>query len=121
MRGGSVHFAPDGAFGILIGHEFRCSTSAVNESCVPSGDQASPPGACSTCVTCEVAPSASIQRTKICDPRGSPVPTYAMRSPDGDHRALEPFTRKRFRLPSAFMIHNADSRRSLILSTHPRV
>ena len=43
MRGGSVHFAPAGAFGSLIGQLLRSSTSAVNDSCVPSGDQAMPP------------------------------------------------------------------------------
>jgi hypothetical protein len=44
-----------------------------------------------------------------------------MRSPPGDQRAPEPLTRNRLRLPSAFMIHSADSRLSFILSTQPRV
>jgi hypothetical protein len=44
-----------------------------------------------------------------------------MRSPVGDQRAPDPFARKRLRLPSAFMIQSADSRRSLSLSIHPRV
>ena len=44
-----------------------------------------------------------------------------MRVPSGDQRALEPFTRKRFRVPSAFMIHNPESQRSSILFTQRRV
>src|SRR3990170_2835733 len=121
MRGPSVHLAPAGAFGILMGQFVLSSTSIENESRLPSGDQATADGDCSTRVTCEVAPSASIQRTNTCDPFGSPAATYAMRSPDGDHFAPEPFTRKRLRLPSTFMIHSADSRRSVILPIHPRV
>ena len=44
-----------------------------------------------------------------------------MRVPSGDQRASEPFTRKRFLEPSAFMIHSADSHLSSILSTQRRV
>ncbi len=44
-----------------------------------------------------------------------------MRVPSGDQRADEPSTRKRFLLPSAFMIQSADSRRSFTLSTQRRV
>ena len=72
MRGASVHLAPAGALGILIGQVLRSSTSIENESCLPSGDHATADGVCSTRVICEVAPSASIQRTKICVPFGSP-------------------------------------------------
>src|SRR5712692_10802835 len=44
-----------------------------------------------------------------------------MRVPSGDHRALEPFVRNRCFVPSAFIIHSADSNRSFILSTQRRV
>ncbi len=60
MRGASVHLAPSGARGILIGHVFFCSTIIVNAMAVPSGDHAGVVGVFSTCVTCEMAPSASM-------------------------------------------------------------
>src|SRR5712692_11171742 len=44
-----------------------------------------------------------------------------MRVPSADHRAEEPLTSERSRLPSAFMIHSEDSHLSLILSTQRRV
>ena len=121
MRGASVHLAPAGAFGILIVQVLRSSASMLKDSCVPSGDHATALGDCSTRVTWEVAPSASIQRTKSCEPFGSPGATNAIRSPVGDHCAPEPLTRNRLRVPSAFMIQSADSRLSFILSIQPRV
>src|SRR5688572_23124984 len=121
MRGVSTHFAPEGALGSLIGQFVRSSSCIENASHCPSGDHSRPEAPESRRVICDVAPSASIQRTQIWLPRGSPSAVYAMRSPVGDHVALEPLTRKRFFDPSAFMIQTDDSRRSLILSIQPRV
>ena len=121
MRGAGVHLAPSGAAGILIFHGVSLFTSIVNASDCPSGDQLKLDGFSFTRVTCDVAPSASIQRTKICVPFGSPSAKYAIRVPSGDHRALEPFTRNRFFEPSAFMIHSPESHRSSILFTQRRV
>jgi hypothetical protein len=78
-------------------------------------------GLCSRCVICVAALSPSIQRTQICEPLGSPSRVKAMRVPSGDQSAPDPFVRKRFLDPSAFMIHRAELLRSLTLSTHPRV
>ena len=44
MRGASVHFAPAGALGILIGQVLRSSTSIEKESCLPSGDHVTADG-----------------------------------------------------------------------------
>ncbi len=87
----------------------------------PSGDQRAFEGSFASRVTWDTAPSASIHRTKICDPEGSPSRVNRMRVPSGDHRAPLPSTSSRFRDPSAFMIQSAEARRSLTLSTHPRV
>src|SRR5215472_3315278 len=95
-RGAGVHFAPSGAIGMLIFHGVSVFTSIVKASERPSGDQLRLLGVSVTRVTCDVAPSASIQRTKICVPFGSPSAKYAMRVPSGDQRAFDPFTRKRF-------------------------
>src|SRR6267143_2382618 len=123
MRGADVHLAPSGAAGMLIFHGVSLFTSIVNASdCPPpSGDQLKLAGVSLTRVTCDVAPSASIHRTKICVPFGSPSAKYAIRVPSGDQRALEPFTRKRLREPSAFMIHNPESQRSSTWLTQRRV
>src|SRR5207247_7427426 len=121
MRGAGVHFAPSGAIGIEIFHGVSLFTSIVNASERPSGDQLRFEGFSLTCVTCDVAPSASIQRTKTWVPFGSPSAKYAMRVPSGDQRALEPFTKNRFFEPSAFMIHRPASQRSSILFTQRRV
>ncbi len=120
-RGASVHLAPLGAGGRASGHDSRLGTCIWNAMCLPSGDQEMPLGDSTTRVTCDDAPSASIQRTKICDPPGSPGARYTMRVPSGDHCAAEPFTRKRFFVPSAFMSHSADSRLSFTPSIHVRV
>src|SRR6185503_7187913 len=121
MRGAGVHFAPSGAAGMLIFQLGSFFTSIVNASERPSGAQLRLPGVSVTRVTWEVAPSASIQRTKSCVPFGSPSAKYAMRLPSGDQRAFEPFARKRLREPSAFMIHSAESQRSSTLLTQRRV
>ena len=78
------------------------------------------PGDSRTWVICEVAPSASIHRTKICEPVGSPSVTYAMRVPSGDHRGLDPLVRNLFLEPSALMIHSSESHRSSSLFTRLR-
>src|SRR5207245_9295651 len=95
MRGAGAHLAPSGAAGILIFHGVSLFTSIVNASDCPSGDQLKLDGFSFTRVTCDVAPSASIQRTEVCVPFGSPAATYPIRGPAGHHRALEPFTRTR--------------------------
>ncbi len=52
--------APSGARGILIDHTVLASTFMVKPMRVPSGDHVTVPGAFSTRVTCDVAPSASM-------------------------------------------------------------
>src|SRR5689334_6293460 len=95
-------------------------TNIENASHLPSGDHSSPFGDSVRRVSWVTAPSASIQRTKICVPEGSPRAVYAIRVPSGDQRGLAPFTRNRFLEPSMFMIHNAVSQLSFILSTNRR-
>ena len=51
------------------------ATRMVKAIIRPSGDHASAPGPRSTRVTWLVAPSSSIQRTKIWPPAGSPLAT----------------------------------------------
>src|ERR1041385_1225793 len=86
-RGAGVHFAPSGAIGMLMRHGVSLFTSIVKASERPSGDQLRLFGVSPTCVICDVAPSASIQRTNTCVPLGSPSAKYAMRLPSGDQRA----------------------------------
>ena len=66
------------------------------------------------------APSASIQRTKICGPPGSADRVKAMRVPSGDQRAPAPSVRNRFREPSAPMTHSSVRMPSVIASTNRR-
>ena len=120
--GSPTQFAPSGLAGSEIpAKSARSDTLLVNAIHSPSGDQIGLEGPRSSRVTGVTAPSASIQRTKIWLPRGSPGATKRMRVPSGDQRAPLPSSRWRGREPSAFIIHSDDSRRSLILSTHPRV
>ena len=93
----------------------------VNATDLPSGAHVIFDGLCSRWVICVVAPSASIQRTQICEPLGSPSRVNAIRVPSGDQIALEPVVRRRFFVPSVPMIQSAELRRSLTLSTQPRV
>ena len=60
MRGASVHLAPSGARGILIGQVVFASTLITKPRRVPSGAQVTPLGDFSTRVTWEMAPSASM-------------------------------------------------------------
>jgi len=122
ILGGGVHFASRGGAGMSLGIHFSADgTSMPNAIDLLSGDHWIPPGPYSTWVTCVVAPSASIQRTKICAPVGSPPRTKAMRVPSGDQRASAPLVRKRLREPSAFMIHSDASHRSFTLSMERRL
>ena len=73
ILGASVHLAPLGAAGMAMRQLSCVGTAIVKASCLPSGDHSSDDGASVRCVTCEVAPSASIQRTQICGPLGSPL------------------------------------------------
>ena len=94
---------------------------ATKAMCSPFGDHLGDDGVTVTRVTWDTAPSAFIQRTKSC---GLPLSSAAMnriRSPLGDQRAFPPLMRKRFRDPSASMIHSDESQRSFILSTLRRV
>src|SRR5437868_13337472 len=100
----------------------RTGTFIVNAIVLPSGDHSSPDGLSVRCEICVVAPSASIQRTKICAlPLGSPFATYATRLPSGAHCASDPCVSARGCEPSAFIIHSDVSHRSFILSTQRRV
>src|SRR5687767_4861554 len=92
----------------------------VNAMDWPSGDHVIAAGAFSTRVIWVVAPSASIQRTKIWFPFGSPSRVNAIRVPSGDQRGDDPSVRNRFRLPSAFMIQSDDFHSSFTLSTQRR-
>src|SRR6266850_8466140 len=109
MRGAGVHFAPSGAGGMEIFQGVSLFTSIAKATDRPSGDQLRFAGVSLTWVICDVAPSASIQRTNTCVPFGSPSARYAIRLPSGDQRALEPFTRNRFFEPSAFTIQSPES------------
>src|SRR5262245_21392641 len=93
---------------------FFSGTNIEKATDLPSGDQRGDRGASVTCVTCVAGPSMSIQRTKICEPFGSPSAVYRMRLPSGDQRAPDPLTRNRFCVPSAFMIQSAESHLSSI-------
>src|SRR4051812_17543743 len=117
MRGASVHFAPFGACGIAIVQESRRGTNIENEIHFPSGDHSMPLGDSVRRVSWVTEPSASIHRTKICAPLGSPCPVYAMRVPSGDQRGFDPVTRKRALVPSTFMIQSDVFQLSFILST----
>src|SRR5690348_7436955 len=88
--GGSVHFAPFGGVGMLMRQLSRTGTFIVNAIHLPSGDHSRLAGDSVRCEICIVAPSASIYRMKICDPLGSPLPTYAMRFPSGDQWTSDP-------------------------------
>src|SRR4051812_30885416 len=109
---------------MLIRQLSREGTFMVNAIDLPSGDQSSADGDSVRCEIWVVAPSASIQRTKICEPALGSVPlraTYAMRLPSGDHCASDPCVSVRGCEPSAFISHNDVSQRSFILSTQRRV
>src|SRR4051812_8286932 len=95
-------------------------TNIEKASHLPSGDHSTPDGVSFSRVSCEIAPSASIHFTNSCVPAGSPFAMYATREPSGDHRGFEPLTRKRFFVPSAFMIHSDVCHWSFILSTQRR-
>ncbi len=72
MRGAAVHFAPLGASGMSIFHALLAGTTIVKPIHFPSGAQRRSAGDWLTRVICDVAPEASIHRTKICVPFGSP-------------------------------------------------
>src|SRR5512145_114539 len=94
IRGVSTHLAPSGRAGMRIDHVSRFGTSIVNAIDLPSGVQTRLDGLSSR---------------------------RATRVPAGDQTAFEPFVRNRFFDPSAFIIQSDELRRSLILSTQPRV
>src|SRR4051812_41525499 len=106
MRGASVHLAPLGACGIAIVQVSRFGTNIEKDNHLPSGDHSMPLGASVSRVSCVTEPSASIHRTKICVPLGSPCDVYATLLPSCDHRGFDPLTRKRARVPSTFMIQS---------------
>src|SRR5437764_14887052 len=105
---------------MLMRHVSCVATLLENASSLPSGDHCSPDGLSVRCEICVVAPSASIQRTKICElplPLGSPFATYATRLPSGDHCASAPCVSARGCDPPAFLSHNDVPHRSSILAT----
>jgi hypothetical protein len=115
MRGVPVQWAPSGAAGMLIFQVSFSGTNMENAMDLPSGDQRASATFSVAWVTCVAGPSVSIQRTKICGPRGSPSAIYRMRFPSADQRGFEPLVRNRCWLPSAFMIQSEESQRSSIL------
>ena len=60
MRGVSIHLAPSGRSGILIGHAVFFSTFIANAIDCPSGDHVTLAGDSVRWVICEVDPSASM-------------------------------------------------------------
>src|SRR6185436_18569992 len=116
-----VQFAPLGAVGIAIFHVSLLGTFALNAIDLPSGDHSRFDGVSVRCEICVVAPSASIHRTKICWPLGSPFATNAMRVPSGDHLTPEPSTSWRARDPSALLSQMDDSHLSFMRSIQRRV
>src|SRR5262245_38863630 len=112
-RGAADHVEPAGAGGMLILHVFFSGTNIENAIDFPSGDHRGLRGDSVTCVTGVAGPSTSIQRTKICEPLGSPSDVYKIRLPSDDQRAPAPLTRNRFCVPSVFTIHSADSHLSV--------
>src|SRR2546422_111323 len=96
-------------------------TSITKAIVLPSGAHFASVGVSVRRVTWDDAPSASIQRTKIWVPLGSPSAKYRMRVPSGDQRASDPFTRNRWCDPSALMIQRAESHLSSTLLTQRRV
>ena len=109
MRAGAVHSAPSGAFGMsmLQAGSGPGETTARNASEPLSGAHRICDGGFSSRVIWLSAPSASIQRTNTCDPRGSPDLVKAMRVPSGDQRGPAPSARKRLREPSAPMTQSS--------------
>src|SRR4051812_1821592 len=93
--GGSVHLAPLGGVGIGMRQLSLIGTFIVNAIDFPSGAHSSPDGDSVRCEICVTAPSASMYRTKICWPLGSPFAMYAMRLPSGDQCTSEPCTSAR--------------------------
>src|SRR5687767_9241053 len=109
MRGGCVHVALRGrsAFSWFSTRQFGRldgGTFMRNRMFFPSGVHVMSVGDSVTRVTCVAGPSTSTYFTKICEPRGSPSATYAMREPSGDQRGADPLRSMRGRVPSAFMI-----------------
>src|ERR1700693_5451903 len=100
--GDSVHLAPFGAAGMGMWKLSPDGTDIEKASDFPSGAHSTADGASVRCEICVTAPSASIQRTKICWPPGSPFAMYAMRLPSGDHFTSEPCTSDLWWDPSAF-------------------
>jgi hypothetical protein len=99
-------------------HSGSAGTTILNPSDFPSGDQRTSLGAWLVRVTCIVAPSASMYRTKICGGLpGSGSARYAIRVPSGDHTGSEPLTRNRCAAPSAAITQSADSHASFVRST----
>src|SRR5260370_1419913 len=94
---------------MLMVHLCLSGTNMENAIVFPSGDQCASASFSVACVTCVGGPSASIQRTKICVPLGSPSDRYRMRLLSGAQRGPEPLARNRCCDPSAFMIHSEDS------------
>src|SRR5262245_42015896 len=99
---------------MLMSQLFFSGTNIEKAMDFPSGDQRGARGVSITCVTWVAGPSMSIQRTKICEPLGSPSAVYRIRLLSGDQRAFEPFTRYRFCVASALIIQSDESHLSSI-------
>src|SRR5271166_6549867 len=108
MRGAGVHFAPSGSGGMLMFHLLRSGTNMENAIILPSGDQCASATFSVERVTCEAGPSASIHRTKIWVPLGSPSARYRTRLLSEAQRGFAPLARKRCWEPSAFMIQREE-------------
>jgi len=72
MRGAGVHFAPSGGLGSEMLHRLESGTGITNVIAFPAGVHLGTLGSSVTRVTCDDAPSVSIQRTNTCVPLGSP-------------------------------------------------
>jgi tetrahydromethanopterin S-methyltransferase subunit D len=72
MRGAGVHFAPSGGLGSEMLQTLESGTGITNVIALPAGAHWGTLGISATRVTCDDAPSISIQRTNTCVPLGSP-------------------------------------------------
>src|SRR5262245_33051216 len=105
MRGGCVQVAFLGRsalswFSTRQLGRLEGGTFIRNRMFLPSGVHVRSDGDSVTRVTCVAGPSTSTYFTKICDPRGSPSATYAIREPSGDQRGADPLSIMRAREPS---------------------
>src|SRR5262245_22441512 len=85
--GGSAHWAPLGIGGSSTNGLTGSGTNAEKATCLPSGDQASPPGDDSRSQTFASAPPSSQRHTS--STRSPACDTNTTRLPSGDQRGID--------------------------------